>query len=158
MVKAPNARSTAAEIPGPPVRAGKGRLQPQFIARVEEFSDRCVAVAEQLERDGRFRRIVEQLAASGSAVGANLAEADEAMSRRDFRKSLAIAAKELAETRFWLHLAVRRAWLVQSRLDPLLAELSEIKRIVGAILTRTAPKPKSTNDLQPPPTTSSEAT
>jgi len=118
---------------------GKGRLQPAFLERVELFCDRCVAVAEQLERDGRFQRIVHQLAASGSSVGANIAEADEAMSSKDFRKCLAIAAKELAETRFWLRLAIRREWLPQSRVDPLLAELLEVKKIVGSILTKTKP-------------------
>lgn len=115
---------------------GKGRLQPEFVERCEVFSDRCVALAEQLEREGRFRRIVEQLAASGSSVGANIAEADEAMSRRDFRKSVAIAKKELVETRFWIRLAIRREWIAQTRLDLLVAELEELKKIVGSILTR----------------------
>ncbi len=117
---------------------GKGRLQAEFLDRIESFSDRCVAVAEQLLTDGRFLRIAEQLAASGSSVGANLAEADEAMSLKDFRKCLAIASKELAETRFWLRLVVRRAWLPESRLAPLLAELTEIKRVLGSILIKTS--------------------
>lgn len=116
---------------------GKGRLQPEFIERCEAFSDRCVALAEQLDRDGRFRRIVEQLAACGSSVGANIAETDEAMSRRDFRKSLAIAKKELVETRFWIRLAIRREWVAQTRLDLLVAELEELKTIVGSILAKT---------------------
>lgn len=119
---------------------GKGRLKPEFLERTEVFSDRCVAVAEQIEKDGRFRRIVEQLAAAGSAVGANIAEADEAMSDKDFRKCMTIAIKEMAETRFWLRLVVRRVWLPQARLDPLLIELAEMKKIVGTILARTAPE------------------
>ena len=121
---------------------GKGRLQPELVERVECFSDRCVAVAEQLIADRRFPRLAEQLAASGSSVGANIAEADEAMSVKDFRKCLAIATKELAETRFWLRLIVRRDWLPAPRLEPLLAELGEIKRVIGSILIRTA-RPRS---------------
>lgn len=117
---------------------GKGRLQAEFLDRIESFSDRCVAVAEQLLANGRFVRIAEQLAASGASVGANVAEADEAMSLKDLRKCLAIASKELAETRFWLRLVVRRAWLPESRLAPLLTELAEIKRVVGSILSKTA--------------------
>lgn len=116
---------------------GKGQLQPEFVERCEAFSDRCVALAEQLDRDGRFRRIVEQLAAAGASVAANIAEADEAMSRRDFRKSMAIAKKELVETRFWIRLAIRREWVAQTRLDLLVAELEELKTIVGSILART---------------------
>ncbi len=122
----------------------RGRLKPEFFERTEQFSDRCVAVAEQLQSDGRFGRIVEQLAASGSSVGANIAEADEAMSVKDFRKCLAIANKELAETRFWLRLFVRRQWLPETRLVPLVAELAEIKLILGTILTRTAELTKTT--------------
>lgn len=116
----------------------RGRLKPEFLERTEAFSDRCVAVAEQLADDGRFGRIADQLAASGSSVGANIAEADEAMSTKDFRKCLCIAMKELVETRYWLRLTIRRGWLPESRLNPLLAELAEIKLIVGSILTKTS--------------------
>ncbi len=61
------------------------------------------------------------------------------MSTKDFRKSLAIANKELVETRYWLRLILRRKWIPDSRLLPLLAELAEIKLIIGSILTKTAP-------------------
>ena len=131
MVKSPNGQIRNEQM-------GKGRLQPEFLERIECFSDRCVAVAEQVVTDGHFPRIAEQLAASGSSVGANLAEADEAMSLKDFRKCLIIASKELAETRFWLRLVVRRGWLPETRLASLLVELVEIKRVIGAILSKTA--------------------
>jgi four helix bundle protein len=118
---------------------GKGRLQLEFLERSEVFADRCLQVAEQLAADDRFPRVIDQLAGSGSSVGANLAEAAEAMSTKDFRKSLAIANKELVETRYWLRLILRRKWIPDSRLLPLLAELAEIKLIIGSILTKTAP-------------------
>jgi len=118
---------------------GKGRLKPEFLERTEAFADRCLAVAEQLLADGRIARVVEQLAASGCSVGANVAEANEAMSVKDFRKCLSIACKELVETRYWLGLFVRRGWVTGARLEPLLVELEEIKRVIGSILTRTQP-------------------
>ncbi|HYF15097.1 MAG TPA: four helix bundle protein [Phycisphaerales bacterium] len=99
----------------------RGRLQEELVERTEMFSDRCVAVAEQLDRDGRFRRLVEQLAASGSSVGANVAEAEQAMSRSDFLKCMAIATKEIAETRFSLRLCIRRGWISAVSLQPLLS-------------------------------------
>ncbi len=119
---------------------GKGRLQPEFLERTEVFSDRCVAAAEQLLKDGRFTRLVDQFAASATSVGANIAEADEAMSAKDFRKCITIAIKELAETRYWMRLFIRRQWLPESRLAPLLSEAHELKRILGSILTKTRPK------------------
>ncbi len=45
--------------------------------------------------------------------------------------------KELVETRFRLRLAIRRGWLTEKRLESLLAELQEIKLVIGSILTKT---------------------
>jgi four helix bundle protein len=118
---------------------GKGRLRPEFVERAESFSDRCLGVAEVLAEAKRFGRFVDQLAASGTSVGANLAEADQAMSTADFRKSLSIAMKELAETRFWLRLAVRRGWLRQDRTQSLFDELEELRLVVGSLLSKTKP-------------------
>ncbi len=114
-----------------------GRLDPELLERFERFSDRAVTVGEHLEKQGRSKRIVDQIMASGSSVGANLFEADEGMSRKDFCKSIAIAIKELNETRFWLRLLSRRNWIESSQLGPLLKEAEELKRILGAILSRT---------------------
>lgn len=120
-----------------------GRLQEAFLERVESFADRVLDVAEALVSQGCSRRIVDQVMASGTAVGANVFEADEAMSVADFRKCLAIATKELNETRFWLRLAVRRKWVAQARLDALLEEAAELKLILGSILSKTRPMKKS---------------
>jgi four helix bundle protein len=98
---------------------------------------------------GRFARLVEQLAACSSSVGANIAEADEAMSVKDFRKCLGIVSKELAETRYWLELFVRRGWVSERRLVPLVQELVEIKLIVGAMLNRTRDKARAERERSP---------
>ena len=113
-----------------------GRLQPEFLDRVEAFADRVVDVATALRLAGVPQRICDQLMACGSSVGANSFEADEAMSRKDFARCLAIALKEVNETRFWLRLSGRRAWVKPDRLGPLLAEADELRRVFGAIVHR----------------------
>ena len=117
------------------------RLQPPFIERVEAFCDRVVHVAAALSDQSISRRIVDQLMAAGTSVGANTFEADEAMSRADFSKCLSIALKELNETRFWLRLAARHNWIPAKRLDPLLLELQEIRPIMGTMIARTKRRP-----------------
>lgn len=114
-----------------------GRLQPTFLPRVEAFSNAMVDVAEHLIRERRFSRIADQIAAAGSSVGANSFEADEAMSRADFVKTLCIVIKELNECRFWLRLCQTRKWLELERSQKLLAEATELKTICGAIVSRT---------------------
>jgi len=114
-----------------------GRLQQEFLERVERLSDRFVDVAEELDRQGRFRRVVEQIVASGTSVGANTWEADEAMSRADFAKCLCIAIKELRESQFWLRMIARRGWITESRLAGLEEECCELRRVIGSIVSKT---------------------
>lgn len=120
-----------------------GRLKPEMLTRIDEFSDRVLDVVDVLEKQGRPRRVIEQLAGCGPSVGANLCETDEAMSRPDFVKTLCIVLKELNETRYWLRLIGRRDWIKQARLQPLQQEADELKRICGAIVSRTRLKTKS---------------
>ena len=114
-----------------------GRLDAAFVERVEAFSDRALDVAEELQRQRRFARIIDQLVGSGTSVGANVCEADEALSRKDFAKSIGIAIKELNETRYWFRRIARREWIAVRRLTALQKEAAELKLILGAILTRT---------------------
>jgi four helix bundle protein len=98
-------------------------------------------VAEVLEKQGRSRRIVDQMIGSGTAVGANICESDEALSRADFCKGVGIALKELGEARYWLRFPVRRGWLPPERLDDLQSEAGELKRILVIILTKSRRRP-----------------
>lgn len=48
--------------------------------------------------------MVDQLARSGTSVGANIHEAQYAQSKKDFISKLEIALKEASETSYWLKL------------------------------------------------------
>ncbi len=114
-----------------------GRLDAELLERVEAFCHRCLDVVEQIENQGRSRRILDQLTGCSTSIGANLYEADEALSRKDFAKCVAISIKELNETRFWIRPIVGRGWIQPGRLDNLADEAEQLKRIMGAILSRT---------------------
>jgi four helix bundle protein len=118
------------------MEARMARLKSEFLERVDEFCDRVIHVAAALE-PRCSRRIIDQLVGSGTSVGANLYEADEAMSRSDFVKSACISVKELNETRFWIRLIARQGWPTPTRLQPLQHELLELKKILGTMISRT---------------------
>ncbi len=105
--------------------------------RVEDFGDRMVDVAERILRERKYQRLSEQVAACGTSVGANSYEADEAMSRADFAKTIGIVIKELNECRFWLRFCIRREWVPMPDAAPLENEAAQLKSIFGAILSRT---------------------
>lgn len=114
-----------------------GRLPLELLDRTRSFSVRIIGVAETLEGKRRSQRIVHQVIGAGTSVGANAYEADEALSRADFCKTLGIIIKELNEARFWLLLIAEKGWIAQTRLGPLQAQAAELKKIFGAMLTRT---------------------
>ena len=82
---------------------------------------RLLKLTAQLLRDPLLpRRIVEQLASAGTAIGNNVAEAQTATSRKQMANAYAIALREAKETRHELEVirdlgkgnAVELQWLI----------------------------------------------
>jgi len=70
------------------------------------FALRVIEFCELLE-DNRKYVIANQLLKSGTSIGANIHEAQNAESRADFIHKMKIAVKELEETKYWLILCER---------------------------------------------------
>jgi four helix bundle protein len=118
-----------------------GRLRKELIERVEALAHRVLDVADKLESLGKSARIVEQITGAGTSAGANICEADEAVTRPMFVKCLAIALQELAETAFWIRLVGKRGWIKPSLLEGLERETIELRKILGSMIVRTKRKP-----------------
>lgn len=112
------------------------RLREELLERVVDFGDRGLQLADALNRKAP-RRNIDQIAACFTSVGANVYEAHEAMSERDFCKALGISIKEASESRYWLRIVARREWVPRQRLDPLETECVELIKILGAIIFKT---------------------
>lgn len=68
-----------------------------------DFASHILIFAEELLLQRRF--VVEhQLCKSGTSIGANVREAQNAESKDDFIHKMKIAAKEADETKYWLEL------------------------------------------------------
>lgn len=68
-----------------------------------EFSLKIIEFSELLEEQRKFV-IARQILKSGTSIGANINEAQNAESRADFIHKLKISAKEANETEYWLKL------------------------------------------------------
>src|SRR5690606_19231710 len=73
-----------------------------------------------------------QLFKSGTSIGANVHEAQNAESKADFIHKFKIAAKEVDETEYWLMLCKVSEKLPDS--SYLLADLEPIRRIINKII------------------------
>ena len=65
------------------------------------FSLEIITFTEQLQYEKKYV-IANQLLKSGTSIGANIHEAQNAESKSDFIHKIKIAAKELEETKYWL--------------------------------------------------------
>ena len=68
------------------------------------FAVRIVDLYKYLKDERKEYVISKQILRSGTSVGANYREADNAESKKDFIHKLAISQKEADETLFWLEL------------------------------------------------------
>ena len=72
-----------------------------ILKKTVEFSLAIIEYAELLESNKKYV-IARQLLKSGTSIGANVHEAQNAESKIDFIHKFKIAAKEVEETKYWL--------------------------------------------------------
>jgi len=73
----------------------------------------------------------------GTSIGANVWEADVALTDLEFANKISIARKEASEAQYWSELA-RRSKLVSSKLAAdLHGEACELGRVLGMIVRKT---------------------
>ena len=79
--------------------------------------------------------IQNQLAKSGTSVGANVEEADGTITKKDFVNKMVIARKEAKETKYWLRLIAGR-YLEEEHVNDGIRECEEITKILSAIINK----------------------
>ena len=75
------------------------------------FSIRIVGLCHFLNEEKHEFNIANQMFRSGTSIGANIAEAQCAISRNDFISKLYISLKESNETLYWLRLLYRTRYI-----------------------------------------------
>ncbi len=75
-----------------------------LLERVFNFVIRVLEVIEKLRKNRRNTIISDQLTHSTTSTGANLEEADGAISRKEFVKFVNIAKREMKESDYWLRI------------------------------------------------------
>lgn len=76
--------------------------------------------------------LANQLLRSGTSIGANNAEACNAISRQDFRSKSYIALKEARESLYWIELLHRNNYLDEKQYNSIYADGEELVKILVA--------------------------
>lgn len=97
-----------------------------------EFSLAIIEYCEKLEEKRKYN-IANQLFRSGTSIGANSYEAQNAESKADFIHKFKIAAKEMYETHYWLMLCKESKSYPDT--SKLISRLDEISKVITKIIS-----------------------
>jgi four helix bundle protein len=101
------------------------------------FAVRIVKAYQYLCEEKKEFVLSKQMMRCGTSVGANIAEANGAISEADFSNKISIAYKECLETKYWLFLLKDTNFIDAKSFDSLHGDADEIGRILFAILKKT---------------------
>jgi four helix bundle protein len=113
-----------------------GRFRGDLPDRTFEFSVKIVELSDCLPQNNKGWVLGKQLLRSGTSVGANVCEANHALTDREFIQRCSIARKEAAETHYWLRLCLRLGLVSEADTAPLLSECDELISIVSVIVRK----------------------
>ena len=110
--------------------------------RTFNFGLRVITLSNHLPETRAGKALGNQVLRSGTSIGANVEESVAAYSKEDFTFKMSIALKEARETHYWVRLLRSSKMVKPNRLDEILAESEEIKKILGAIVSKLRGKSK----------------
>jgi four helix bundle protein len=113
------------------------RIQGDLKERTIAFAERVLNIADGFPNNNKGWVVGRQFIRCGTSVGANVHEADHALSDADFSFKCSTARKEASEVSYWLELCRRTNLLKSDDLVPLANEANEIMRILSSIVMRT---------------------
>jgi four helix bundle protein len=99
-----------------------------------DFAKAIVRICQYLQREKKEFVLSRQLLRSGTAPGAQVREAEQAESRKDFVHKMSIGLKEANETAYWLNLLKDTDYLSREQFAPLHKECTEIICILVSIV------------------------
>lgn len=102
--------------------------------RSYQFGVRIVKMVLALPKNVASSAIGNQVIRSGTSVGANIAAAQGAMTKKEFVYHMNIAKKEARETVFWLRLLVDTEIVSSKKLGELKKEAEELASILIVIV------------------------
>ena len=101
------------------------------------FAIRIVKLYKYLCDEKQEYVLSKQLLRSGTSIGANISESQEAQSKNDFISKLSISLKEARETNYWIKLLHETDYLSAKEVESMLNDLTELIKLLVSIIKTT---------------------
>jgi len=105
-----------------------------IIVKTFQFSLDVIKYVKILKEDKHYI-IADQLLRASTSIGANVMEAQQAESKKDFIHKMKISAKEAIETEYWMRLCLLSEGFPKPK--QLLSDLNQIQRLLTSIISTT---------------------
>jgi four helix bundle protein len=101
-----------------------------------DFAVRIVNLNKYLNNKNEYI-LSKQLLRSGTSIGANIEEAEGAITKKDFLNKIYTAHKEARETSFWLELLHETNYLNDKEFISIFNDCEELIKLTGKIISTT---------------------
>jgi four helix bundle protein len=113
--------------------------------RTARFGEAVIDLARAIPQKAVTNRIINQLVGAGTSIGANYVEADDAVSKKEFLKSIGTCKKEAREVKHFLRMTVRAMPELKPQARKLWLEARELHLISSKIWRSGKNESRSTN-------------
>lgn len=120
-----------------PSADGAARHPFDLEERTAQFGEAIVRFSKKIPRDPTNNRLIGQLVGCGTSVGGNYCEANEGVSRKDFRNITSRCVKEAKETKFFLRMVAASEPDLADEARELYREAKELHLIFASIFRKT---------------------
>jgi four helix bundle protein len=108
-------------------------LPRDLMERTAQFGEAIIRFSKKIPQTPENIRLIGQLVGAGTSIGANYCEADDAVSGKDFKKSIGTCRKESKETMFFLRMIATSEETLKEEARELWREAKELNLIFGSI-------------------------
>ena len=98
-----------------------------IVDKTFSFAKRIVKLNKFLLSEKKEYTLSKQIVRSGTSIGANVFEAQNAQSNADFASKMNIALKEASETGYWLELLYRTKYIDEPAFKALSAKCTSLR-------------------------------
>ena len=105
-----------------------------ILDKTFKFAVKIVEQVKEIQNTHKEYILSRQLMKSGTSVGANIREAHNAETKKDFIHKMGIAQKECDENKYWLELLFETNYIKAQHYESLHGQATEVLKILRSII------------------------
>jgi four helix bundle protein len=104
--------------------------------RTAQFGEAIIRFVKKIPRNAENNHLIDQLVGCSTSVGANYCEANEGVSKKDFKNTVGRCVKEAKETKFFLRMIAASEPQLADEARKLYREAKELHLIFASIFRK----------------------